>query len=194
MDSEKLSRRRRDWTRKNGGVCALLSCVTIIMKLQRNAADGLFAKPSFFLNQDVDYAGGLERCPVDLTDGPIYDQTFTIDDITCGMHPQSEQFPHLTRWVQENREGTGLLFQKFFYGFGAFLAVYPVNLETLGSVLGIKLLERRTFFPTIGSPGSPEIQQNDLSGRVFKIEFSPIEIFDREIRGPDGLCIGMEYG
>jgi hypothetical protein len=60
--------------------------------------------------------------------------------------------------------------------------------------LGIELFERRTFFPAIGSPGSPEIQQNDLSGRVFKIESSPIEVFDREIGGRDGFRIGMEYG
>ena len=126
-------------------------------KLKRNATDGLLTKPSFFLNQDIDYAGGFERRPFDLTDGPIYDQTFPIEDISRGVHPQSEQFSHLPRRVQQNRQGTGFLFQKFFYGFGAFLAVDPVNFQPFGSVLGIELFERRTFFPAIGSPRRPEI-------------------------------------
>ena len=109
------------------------------------------------LNQDINNTGGFERRPFDLTDGPIYDQTFPIDDISRGVHPQSEQFSHLTRRVQQNRKGTGFLFQKFFYGFSAFLAVDLVNFKSFGPVLGIELFERRTFFPAIGSPGRPEI-------------------------------------
>jgi len=87
----------------------------------------------------------------------------------------------------------GLLFQVFFNGLCVFLAVYPVNLQPFGSELGLELLERRTFFPAVRSPGGPEIHQNDLSGRIPKIDFISVEVFDREIRGRNGLRIGMEY-
>lgn len=92
-----------------------------------------------------------------MTDGPIDNQTFPVDNIRRGVHPETEKFSHLSGRVQKDRERAGLLFEKLFYGIGAFLAVNPVNPEPLGPVLRIELFERRTFFPAIGSPGRPEI-------------------------------------
>jgi hypothetical protein len=77
-------------------------------------------------------------------------------------------------------------------GFPAFLAVDPIYFQALRFIPRFQFIERRTFFPAIGSPGGPEIEKDDFSQLILNTDRLSIQVFKDYFRKGQWFGIGMK--